>query len=219
MQRSLRPRFSLLTLAWLLTIVALAVGLWQTGREVGPLREEVARVREELGYFPVEDESKIQIRRLRGKIPNAWQWRLYLPRSQAYNLYIFHGPAPEARSLSKAKWFDLLRAQPATSVEKLLSGESSFEALLTKYGGQWWLVTGAVGERGKSVCLAPRDKWLDQETSWSVASDVSYEKAAVRDASEPVVLLHVEKGAHGDGDDQAWEDAPVDDQIVIWIGP
>lgn len=211
-----RARFSLLTLVWLLTIAALSVGLWQTGREVLPLREEVARVRKELGYFPVDDPSKIQIRRLRGKVPNAWRWRLYLPRSRSYTLYTFHGAAPDAAAFSKAKWCELLRGQRGAHAEPIESGESSFESLLTKYGGQWWLVTGDVGETGTSVSLAPQDKWLSDETAWAVASDVSYEKVAVIGATDPVILLHVERRVHG-ADEEAMDDELTREQVVVWI--
>jgi hypothetical protein len=219
-------RFSLLTLVWLLTVVACGVGIWQTGKQIVPLREEVARVRKELGYFPIDDPAKIQIRRVKNKVPNAWQWRLYLPTWRTYTLCSFHGRAPDPATMPRDKWTAVLRAasrpQAVVSTQPIGNGESSFEALLTKYGGQWWLRMGALNEDGQSISIAPRDEWLNDETTWVVDSDVSYLRPTSFDATTPVVLLHVEKSVHGPDDGGPVDPEPADasglgNRLVIWI--
>jgi hypothetical protein len=214
-------RFSLLTLVWVLTVVACGVGIWQTGKEIVPLREEVARVRKELGYFPIEDPAKIQIRRVKSKVPNAWQWRLYLPTGRTYTLYCFHGRAPDWATMPQDKWFAVLKAASrplgAVSSQPFGNGESSFEALLTRYGGQWWLRMGALNEDGQSISMGGRDDWLDDETVWVVGSDVSYLRPTSFDTTAPVVLLHVEKSVHGPDESEPADASGLGDRLVIWI--
>jgi hypothetical protein len=44
--RRLLPRFSLLTILLVMALVACGITIWQLWREVGPLREEVRRLRD-----------------------------------------------------------------------------------------------------------------------------------------------------------------------------
>ncbi|MCI0492400.1 MAG: hypothetical protein L0Z07_05650, partial [Planctomycetes bacterium] len=53
-----RPRFTLLTLLLLMTIVAMAIAMIQLWREVGPLRADNRRLRQEFGYLSIRDENK-----------------------------------------------------------------------------------------------------------------------------------------------------------------
>jgi hypothetical protein len=124
--------------------------------------------------------------------------------------------------MPRDKWLALLKttSRPLGSVssQPFGNGESSFEALLTRYGGQWWLRMGALNEAGQSISMGARDEWLDDETAWIVVSDVSYERPTSFDATAPVVLLHVEKSVHGPGDDGEPADATgLGDRLVIWI--
>jgi hypothetical protein len=218
-----RVSFSLLSLVWLLTVVACGVGLWETARQVTPLRQEVARVREELGYFPIDDPNRILIKRLRSKVPNAWQWRLYLPPGRQYSVNCFHGRAPDPATLPASRWRDALRAAPPSEgvvrSQPFAAGESSFEALLTRYGGHWWLRMGAVNEDGQSISLAPRDRWLSDETAWVVASDVGYGRVNSFDPSQPIQLLHVEQNVHARDADDSGDGSALVDRLVIWIEP
>jgi hypothetical protein len=212
----LRPQFSLQTLLLLFAVAALSIGLWQAGREVLPLREEIARLRQELGYFQVGDQTKIHIHRVKGKVPNAWQWRLFLPRSRQYTLHCFHGRAPDPVLFNTKKWCEILRQRAGGGAEPLVSGELSYEALLTRYSGKWWLRMGGPGEAGKTIGLAPHDRWLDDETAWVVSSDAKYESVATFDAKEPLILLHVEQSVHGSN---GARDEPAADgqRLVIWV--
>ncbi len=74
-----RPRFSLLTLLLLTTVVAMSVALWQLGSEVVPLREEVRQLRAEVGKLSVFDDEKIYAIQLKTEEKNVWWWRIYLP--------------------------------------------------------------------------------------------------------------------------------------------
>ena len=51
-----RPRFSLLTAFLLLTIAGLSIVVVQLWREIGPLRQEIRRYRNEIGELTIYDE-------------------------------------------------------------------------------------------------------------------------------------------------------------------
>jgi hypothetical protein len=80
----LRPRFSLLTALLLLTIVGVAIVLVQLWREVGPLRAEVRRLRDEVGYLPVDDPGKLQAIQVDTGEELLWKWRVWLPENRVY---------------------------------------------------------------------------------------------------------------------------------------
>jgi len=81
-----RPRFSLSTLLLVTTIAALGVAVWQLGREVVPMREEVRRLRDEVGDLFVEDESKLCAIRVRTDDDLTWKWRVWIPPGRGYRL-------------------------------------------------------------------------------------------------------------------------------------
>lgn len=81
-----RPRFSLLTLLLLTTIVALAVSLAILYRDFLPLQAEVARLRKELGELRVDDPSKLQAIRVETDNELEWKWRVWIPEGTVYRV-------------------------------------------------------------------------------------------------------------------------------------
>lgn len=81
-----RPRISLLSAILLTTIVALAIGIAQIWREVGPLRAEVRRLRDEVGALSVADPTKPCAIRVRTTDEFTWKWRLWIPEGRSYVL-------------------------------------------------------------------------------------------------------------------------------------
>jgi hypothetical protein len=225
-----RPGFSLLALVWLLTVSALGVGLYRAGEEVVPLRESIARLRKELGYFPVDDVTKTHARRVRVKIPTAFQWRLFLTGSQPYALRYFVGAAPDEKMVGRERWFAMLRSGGHALPDALGTGEIGWEALLTEYGGRTWLRTGLLSEEGTTVALPPGHEWLTDETAWVVSSDASYDTVKAFEPGERIVLLHIERSVHADEpengetsdpaefEDAAKKTAPVE-RFVLWLEP
>ncbi len=82
-----RPRFSLLNALLSMTIVALAICVIQLWREVGPLRAEVRRLRDEVGVLVVDDKSKIHIIRVNIRDELAWKWRIWIPQGKAIEVH------------------------------------------------------------------------------------------------------------------------------------
>ncbi len=74
-----RPRLSLRTALLLTAIVAfslLVVRLWQ---EVGPLRNEVRRLRDLTGVLSIEDPSKVYAIQVQTLDDLTWKWRVWVP--------------------------------------------------------------------------------------------------------------------------------------------
>jgi hypothetical protein len=214
-----RLRFSVLNLALVLTIAALGVGLYRAGQEVVPLREALRGLREEMGYFHVDDESRFHVKQVSTKLPGAWKWRLFLPEGRTYSLRCFCGAAPAPESMGREEWFQLLREATRDTGDMLNAGEFGFEALLTKYDGVWYLRTGRVQDDGVTLALPENTSWLNDETTWVVSSDASLERAAAFDTDSSVVLLHLEPAATGEnGPTLPAVDADAGrPRIVIWI--
>ena len=76
-------------------VVALGIGLYRVGQEVVPLRESIIRLRQEMGYFQVDDETRVHAQRVATKLPSAWKWRLFLPDGRSYRIHCFVGVAPD----------------------------------------------------------------------------------------------------------------------------
>jgi hypothetical protein len=85
-ERSRWPRFSLPTAFLLMTIVCLATVMVLLWREVGPLRAEVRRLRDEVGALSVDDPTKPCAIRVRTKDEYTWKWRVWIPEGREYRL-------------------------------------------------------------------------------------------------------------------------------------
>jgi hypothetical protein len=81
-----RPRFSLLTALLLMTIVGMAISLVRLWREVGPLRADVLRLRNEVGALMIDDETKPCAIRVRTSDDLTWKWRVWIPQGREYLL-------------------------------------------------------------------------------------------------------------------------------------
>jgi len=81
-----RPRFSLLTLLLLTTIVAMGVTVWRLGIEIVPLREEVGRLRDEAGRLSIDDPTRIHAVAVNMAEPDRYRWRVWVPQGRNYSL-------------------------------------------------------------------------------------------------------------------------------------
>ncbi|HEY4235236.1 MAG TPA: hypothetical protein VGM76_17530 [Lacipirellulaceae bacterium] len=79
-------RFSLLTALLLTAIVAMAMVIMLFWREIGPLRSEVRRLRNEVGTLSIDDETKPCAIRVRTVDDFTWKWRLWIPKCREYLL-------------------------------------------------------------------------------------------------------------------------------------
>ncbi|MCO6044500.1 hypothetical protein NG895_11345 [Aeoliella sp. ICT_H6.2] len=90
-QTKLGARFSLLTLVWLITIAALGVGLYSSGRRNARLEArnneldaENKTYRNMLGIFELEDPAKIHAIRAPSENDAPRKYRIYLPPGRKY---------------------------------------------------------------------------------------------------------------------------------------
>lgn len=79
-----RRSLSLLTMLLLVAICCLSISHFNTSRQLAESQRELRRIRDEVGYLTVEDETKVNIVALQTGDPNTWQWRLYIPKGARY---------------------------------------------------------------------------------------------------------------------------------------
>lgn len=91
---SRRPRFSLQTVALLTAIIGLAITVTMMQRDLGPLREENRRLRDEVGELSISDVSRLHAIRAPSQDNLTWKWRLWLPMGHNYAVRIAEGPIP-----------------------------------------------------------------------------------------------------------------------------
>ena len=72
-------RISLRTLLLLVPLVAMGLVIWQSKTELGSLRTEVRKLRDETGQLTIEDPEKIHAIQIATDYPLAWKWRIYVP--------------------------------------------------------------------------------------------------------------------------------------------
>ena len=90
-----RLRFSLLTVLLLTTIVGMAIVLVVQWRELGPLRAEVRRLRDEVGYLTIDDDTRPHAIQIDTGEPNHWRWRVYIPAQGKYGLHTRRDHIPQ----------------------------------------------------------------------------------------------------------------------------
>ncbi|MEX2310076.1 MAG: hypothetical protein WD738_21065 [Pirellulales bacterium] len=84
--RRFRPRISLLSALVLMTIVGMALVIALLWREVGPLRAELKHLRDKFGALTIEDPTKCHAIRLDSHPSFTWNWRVWIPDGQVYEL-------------------------------------------------------------------------------------------------------------------------------------
>ncbi len=92
--RRWRPRFSLLSALLLMNIAGMAIVIVQMWREVGPLRQEVRRLRDEVGELTIEDETKLHAIQVRTNDEMTWKFRFWIPPGADVSLKFKWGNIP-----------------------------------------------------------------------------------------------------------------------------
>ncbi len=82
-----RRQYTLQTLLWLTLLVGLGVGYFILSRRLVEQQRELAELREEVGYFAVEDPSKIQVLSVPTHDAGAMKWKIYLPPDSRWGLH------------------------------------------------------------------------------------------------------------------------------------
>lgn len=110
-----RTQFSLQTLALLTAIIALGVTVGMMYRELGPLREEVRRLRIEAGVLDITDASRVHAVRVETYQRKAWKWRVWCPEGRRVFVKVSTANIPKQTSGTQQKlpvthgWLELNR--------------------------------------------------------------------------------------------------------------
>lgn len=78
-----------------MTVAGLSIVVVQLWREVGPLREEVRRLRDEMGVLVVEDPTKVQAIQVNTRDELTWKWRVWIPKGQSYVIRSYGDGVPK----------------------------------------------------------------------------------------------------------------------------
>lgn len=203
------PRYSLLNLLIVITVICLAIPLWQSRRELSSLRREVTDRRAEMGELFVTDESKPHAIGVEWGNSGEWKWRLYLPQKIQYCLREFVGQAPVFDGMNSNQWLNELRSR--SSVGGWHSGEHTFRIKFDVENGKWFFWTE--GPQWKTHIPESFNNWLADENQWYPVSLISFDSQVIFDPGEPLLLLCIQKRSDsGEGDDGV-----SGDTIALWI--
>lgn len=217
MQR-LPIRISLLTALLLMTIVGLAIVVVQLWREVGPLRAQVRGMRTELGLLNIDDPAIAQAIQLGGGEPDRWKWRIYLPPSGQYTLFVYSGTIPPRDSRQGRNWYDAVRQDGSGSAESINSGEFVLNVELLKEGAQWQIVTSRGNHRSVST-MSIDGNWLSQMVGRGVTSSIGPDIATNVRPGEPIHLMTLLEPVSTKNGNTTSFSTPIGpaNGIVVWI--
>jgi hypothetical protein len=224
-----RPRISIFSALLLMTIVGMAIVIAQLWREVGPAREEIKRLRAEVGHLSIDDPKKAYAIAVPTSEEDTWKWRIYLPPGRTYTLHERSGrQLPQPSQHPGKTWFDaVLRAgSGGSSSGSAIQGELSFEAKLIQKDDRWVLVTnytksdGSSSTRGGGTDSIYPDEWLSERRSRPTRSDVPSVGQKEFEPGQPILLLHRMKPVitetPGGGYSSQMPDGPTEG-FVLWI--
>ena len=217
-----RPRLSLFNALLLMTVIGLSIGVAQLWREVRPLREELSRLRQELGYLAVEDENKIYAIQLPGPESNSFRYRIYLPKNRKFNIHlrILTVPGRPAGMLREDWLAKLPGSGMSTQIE---SGEHTLDVRVRRdpdVKDQWLLEEAILGRgTGRSGTLMP---FLNDRRTWATSSEVPMGKQIEIDPNDGVVLLILRHSPVKDTPGGGWSRTSPDEKkdcpgVMCWI--
>lgn len=222
-ERSLRPRFSILTALLVLTIVALAVTVWRQNSEVSPLRQEVRRLRQELGHLTIDDENKIYAIQVPSADSDTKRFRVYLPKNRKFVLCSrIHTIPGKKLGHSRQEWFATLGGSGSTAT--IDSGEFTIDVYVKRSDEKpdhWNLHHNINGHGGGLV--GSKMPWLNDRRAWTTSADVGLDKQIERDADEGLVLFELRQGnlkefPGGHSVAQA-DESKEQPGVMMWIEP
>jgi hypothetical protein len=182
--RRFLPRFSLLTSLLTLGLVASGTMIAQLWIEVEPLRQEVKEIRAKnewyrrnLGFYNIEDETKIHAVSMPTDAENTWKWRVFIPRGETVEAHCTWGQTPR-----------ILTPEPQATIS-LRNGENHivFNVQQDAASGMW-VSEMANGTYLKSTRVNAHDPSLGGQ-SISLFRGVERETRILRDAEEKVLVL------------------------------
>jgi hypothetical protein len=186
----LRLRFSLRSVLFVATIVALAIVVVLQWQRLRLLEREVRVLRTDVGRLTIDDPSlpqAIQIRQIDRE--HYWRWRVYLPPSQSYRVFEYSGVLPSRVGKTDEAWLqELDNLVPGKLSRSSTFGgrpaEFTLEAAISEQENGWKFTTSA---GGSSVYPFGSD-WIPFGHS-----RIPTNAPIVFKPGQPIILLHLTK--------------------------
>lgn len=206
---SRRPRLTLFSLLLLTALAATSMTTAMLWREVGPLRQEVYRLRDEVGELVIRDESKLHAIRVPVEPTSArreWRWRVWWPKEQSYRLRCADGPIPKAGFPESNGWSQLEGGAPnVISVVATKDPDSERWSTRTEFKRS--------GSGGGYFSGSAAD-WLD--TAYVLEVGGVHEQTKLFETGESVVLCRYRSSDKVNNSSKIPDPA---DGFMIWLEP
>jgi hypothetical protein len=168
----IHPQFSIVSLLLTTTIVALSVTVGMLYRELVPMRQELARLRQETGRLDIGDPTRLHAIRVNTDNDLEWRWRIWVPEGLSYRVRVVGGPISGQEYPVDGGSFHLHK--PGEHVIRYCISRNPKDG---HWCGKLYSASGKVGEYNQS--------WVEwsRQTSTSVgvpSSTVSYDATAKR---------------------------------------
>ena len=173
-------------------------------------------MRTELGMLNIDDPSVAQAIQLGTRKPDHWKWRIYLPESGDYELFVYDGTIPP-REFHK-NWYDEIRKAAGGMSTTMDGGEFVFNVELKKQDDRWLVLTSRGIDRQGGVGSVNGD-WLSRLDSHGITSSVGSQSAVSFRPGTPIHLMTLlEPVVSKKGTMTTWSSptGPANG-IVIWI--
>ncbi|TWT48647.1 hypothetical protein [Botrimarina hoheduenensis] len=226
-----RFRFSLLNLLLLIALVACAALIYRQQqnvaamhREVQPLRDEVAKYRNESGGLDIADPEKIYAIAMPGNTTDEWRYRVYLPEGRRYlvayrvNDLPIGGAAPQEIPMPSGNTIGSTENGGYCTIEP---GERIVRvALLKRNDGEWAVqfTTQQAGSptpgssTGGNLGEGVSDRWPEVRSRAQATGGVFGQQAFAPQLGTIVLLDH-----------RSWDSAPgqssadAPEGIMVWL--
>jgi hypothetical protein len=200
-QRFWRPRFSVLAAILLMTIVGMAIVIAQLWREIGPLRNEVQRLRDQVGVLTIEDRSKIHAIDVPTDHEGTWKWRVYVPKGQ--------------HALLHDRWGDIAGSgyPPARHQWILDEGEQIVTLSVKNLGNDSWIGQFRTPKVVATISISPKD-FFQSASSSSRNATVGSKSVKIDDGGK--LLLMRSRVTPSDQSKLLDKDEPLPG-FIIWL--
>jgi len=205
LMRPLRPRFTLLTLLWFMALVGLGVQLFLQSREIGPLREELQQLRNEVGRLSIEDESKFHAIEVRTEEEHTWKWRVWVPEGETIEVHSQWGKVPRKGVSISHNTLGLEAGEHWITLSARRDPESGL-----------WLESMATEQGSVGGIIQPSEHWFDWKQSTGTSEGVSHTTFVAPDDEKIVVLKRFRVAQVNSSDKISKSDEPTAG-FIIWL--
>jgi len=179
----------------------MAVTLWKLNSELAPMRAELKRYRQQLGFLSIPESESDQIHAIQveSEHEHEWRYRIYLPKGNQYVLRFADGTLP-ARTADVIQPKDYYAAVAKRSSGSSRSWEPGEFVLAFRVRPDeddpdretWKFETRRVGEgsKGSTTLTVP---WMADTRAWSTSGSMVSREQKSFDPAEPLPLLTVRR--------------------------